>query len=78
MDIYDYLEPDGLHSEEYLMGEDQYFATQRKFPYFLPRMFKFKAYAKKISKSPRLQSKLNLCPKCKNFTLSFTESGLFD
>lgn len=79
LDIFDYLEPDGLQSIEYKNGEEQTFETKRKFPYFLPRMFKIiKTDVGIISESPHLQSNLNVCPKCRKFTLNFTESGLFD
>jgi hypothetical protein len=79
LDIYDYLETARLQSIEYKNGIEPTFETKRKFPYFLPKMFKInKTDISIISESPYLQSTLNFCPKCKNCTLNFTEIGLLD
>jgi hypothetical protein len=76
LDIYDYLGEPLIDEEN---GQLEKFKTARKFPYFLPTMFRAgNSDVEILFEYPHLQSKYNFCPNCKSYQLSFEEFGLFD
>jgi hypothetical protein len=79
VDIFNYLEIRELILVEYENQSLEKLKVKDRYPYFLKTMFKRgKEKGKILNKSPRLQSNLNYCPKCKEYMLNFTEDGLFD
>jgi hypothetical protein len=79
VDIFEYLEIQELILVGYENQGLEKLKARERYPYFLKTMFKRgKESGKILNKSPHLQSNLNYCPKCKEYSLNFTEYGLFD